>query len=279
MKKSIVYLLLAAFLAVSCSDKKNSTTEKNDSDSVTPDSEIIADNDTAVDDNDTAPKDDDIQGVDEDKVDADSSADSDEVVSETDSLPDNEGEPDPDKDDIVTDNDTPASNLRGECSMETKLGAFVVQSQKDYAVIEGKVADGVVPATILKESGSEGNCKLMKKENPVCTPACNPGETCNFDGKCIQFPLNQNLGTVTIKGTKNEIVMEPSKTGNKYFNTKQPNPPFESGKEITITSVGGAYKPLFLKGYGVDPLKLKENAVVIKKGSNSETMENLKIAG
>ena len=144
--------------------------------------------------------------------------------------------------------------LAGTCALEDRYGAIVVEAHEEYSFVDGQVLDGVVPVTILEEVGSAGDCVLLRKNNPVCDPACAPEETCDFDGTCIPYPLSQDLGVVSVLGLESEVVMEPVQPGNKYFDTQVPHPPFAPDAVVTLCTGGGAFEPVELHGVGFTPL-------------------------
>jgi hypothetical protein len=158
--------------------------------------------------------------------------------------------------------------LRGACSMETRLGGFLIEALEDYSIIDGKVADGVVPASILEEVLQEEGCRLLRKRNPVCDPPCQAGETCDFDGSCIPYPLNQDVGIVSITGLKKAVEMEPRQPGNNYFDTDLPNPVFDPGSEIELTSTEGHFGRLALYGMGVEILVIETGQWNIEEGQS-----------
>jgi hypothetical protein len=150
-------------------------------------------------------------------------------------------------------------DLAGVCPLDKRYGAFLVEAQEDFSFVDGSVADGVVPVTILEEIESVGACRLLKRNNPFCTPPCGPGQTCDHDGTCIVFPEPQDVGTVDIDGLVEQAVLEPLQPGNSYFLTTLPHPVFEGGDEIHLTSTAGVFGELDLRGVGVDPLHLPED--------------------
>jgi hypothetical protein len=158
--------------------------------------------------------------------------------------------------------------LRGSCALEERFGAFLVEVQEDFSFVDGSIADGVIPITILEEVQSLGTCKLLKRNNPFCTPPCAPGETCDHDGSCIPFPEPQDLGTVTVTGLAAEAILDPLQPGNSYFLTTLPHPAFQGGKAIELTSTDGFFGPLELYGVGVDDLTLGEVDWEIAEGAD-----------
>ena len=79
--------------------------------------------------------------------------------------------------------------LAGECPLASRYGNFEVDVYEDYSLVSGSVADGVNPVTVLELLDEEGDCKLLRRNNPFCDPPCGAGDVCDFDGSCIPFPL------------------------------------------------------------------------------------------
>mgnify|MGYP006971716379 CR=1 FL=1 len=144
--------------------------------------------------------------------------------------------------------------LAGECPMAQDLGGFLVSSEEGRSGVDGAVADGVVPISVLEQIASEGDCRLMRRNNPYCDPACEPGFTCDFEGACLPYPSNQDLGAVTITGLAAPVELEPVFPGNTYYDTSLPSPPFDAGDLITLRMPGGAYGPATLYGVGVEAI-------------------------
>lgn len=166
---------------------------------------------------------------------------------------------------VDPDGDPATVPLNGMCPLESRWGGFEVEANESYSVVDGEVANGVVPLTILEQTLSEGDCKLLKRNNPYCDPPCGTEETCDFDGECIPYPENQNVGTVTVGGLTESVSMEPT-SNNNYFFTKLSNPAFTPGKLIALKSAGGAYAPFTLQGVGVAPLVPTSTTWIITAG-------------
>lgn len=165
------------------------------------------------------------------------------------------------------DGDPDTIALAGGCDLGVRWGGFKVEANSDYSAIDGQIANGVVPVTVLEKAAEEGNCRLMKRNNPFCDPTCGPGYTCDFDGTCIEYPANQDLGTVTITGLKDAVAMEPLAPSTKYSFTKLQNPAFEAGKLIELKTAGGAYDPLTLHGVGMAVLQPVSLEWVVTEGT------------
>jgi hypothetical protein len=144
--------------------------------------------------------------------------------------------------------------LTGACPMEVDWGGFTVRGDAGQAGIDGAVADGVVPISVLEPIASSDECVLLRRNNPFCDPACDPGEACDFDGTCIPWPTNQDLGTVTIAGLAAPVTMQPVFPGNTYFDTSMEPPLFLAGTLITLRMPGGVYGPQTLHGVGIETI-------------------------
>lgn len=143
--------------------------------------------------------------------------------------------------------------LAGPCPMDTDLGGFSVTAT-DATDVAGTVSNGVVPITILENIGTDGDCVLLRRNNPHCEPACDPGQTCDWEGECIAYPSNQDLGVVTIDGLAQPVEMEPVFPGNTYFDTTLPHPAMTPGELVTLRMPEGTYGPARMHGVAVDPL-------------------------
>lgn len=157
--------------------------------------------------------------------------------------------------------------LDGDCPLSERLGGFVVESNPTFGAVDGSVLDGVVPVTVLTEVAVEGDCRLLRRENPRCEPGCDPDETCDFDGTCIAYPTGIALGTVTVGGLAEDVIMEPSAPANTYYDTTLPTPAFEAGALVELRTEGGALEPVALHGVGFEPVELGEATWPLVAGS------------
>lgn len=165
----------------------------------------------------------------------------------------------PDKtpaDDSVSTVDPATVPLHGSCPLATDYGGFNLVLGEDSSSIDGAVADGVVPFTVLELLAEAGDCVVLRRNNPFCDPACGPGETCDFDGSCVDYPSNQDLGTVTMRGLARDAEMTAVFPGNTYYDTALPHPAVAPGALVTLGMPGGVYGPATLYGVGVEPLDL-----------------------
>ena len=156
--------------------------------------------------------------------------------------------------------------LTGVCAMADDYGGFVVIADGKDGWVDGKVADGVVPVSVLETIAGDGDCQLLRQNNPFCDPGCTAGHTCNFDGECVPYPANQDLGTVTVTGLVEPVVMEPVFPGYTYYDTKLPPEPYESGVLVTLSAPDAPGGPLELHGVGVSALEPIDKSWVFQSG-------------
>jgi Cys-rich repeat protein len=194
-----------------------------------------------------------------DAKDADNGGGGDESDTDTDTDADADTDTDP------TGPDPETVELGGSCELAELYGYFKVESYIDYSIVDGAIADGVVPVTILENVGEEGDCTLLRRNNPFCDPACSPDETCDPVLGCVPYPADQDLGTVTVDGLLEEVVMEPISPGFSYFDVQLPHPVYEPGSLITLTSTGAAVEPLEMYGVGVIPLELPQPDLILAR--------------
>jgi len=162
-------------------------------------------------------------------------------------------EPTPDPSELPEPGDL---TLNGPCELEDRYGAFLVESTETYTIVQGQVSQGVVPISVLEETATDGDCRLMKRNNPYCTPACQAGETCDFNSDCIPFPAAQDLGQVGVRGLVQDIVIDPVQPGWNYFNTTLPHPAIRPDETIRVRTGAGTWDSFDLYGIGVEDLEL-----------------------
>jgi hypothetical protein len=141
--------------------------------------------------------------------------------------------------------------LRGACPLAESVGGFSVAMEPEYSSFAGAVADGVVPVSVLEQVGAEGDCILLRRNNPFCDPLCLPGQTCDYSGTCIPYPVNHDVGVVAVSGLVQPVMVEPVAPTYSYFDTSLPHPACEPGADIELTAEGGDYVPFVLHGRGV----------------------------
>lgn len=150
---------------------------------------------------------------------------------------------------------TPARALRGGCDLGQRIGGFSVEAQVDFGVIQGVVADAVLPTEVPRLAGEVGPCRLQERRILVCLPACGGSEACGESGSCIPYPRQLDIGVVDIAGLTRATSMTPLQPGNTYFSPGADNPPYASDAQIVLTAQGGSGVAAFeLLGHGSAPL-------------------------
>lgn len=174
----------------------------------------------------------------------------------------------------ITDSYAPPDEveLHGACPMETDFGGFQIVVEDTQTNVNGSVADGVVPISVLEEIAQEGDCRVLRRNNPFCEDGCDPGETCDFDGECIPYPANQDLGKVSVKGLLAPVKMDPVFPGNTYFDTQLPHPAYDDGAVVELSMPKGVYGPLELYGFGVEPLGGFASLWTVEAGKDLEVV-------
>lgn len=155
------------------------------------------------------------------------------------------------------------------CPNNTKVGSFEVAHWDFYASIAGEVADGIIPLTVLQEVGAVGECKLMQKNNPFCTPSCAAGELCNHDGTCLPYPATLDVGTVSIGGLTVSADLEPNITKG-YAKTDLPFPAYVPGMPITLSASGADVPGFTMQAWAVPELEIPTEASTLKPGQDFE---------
>lgn len=153
--------------------------------------------------------------------------------------------------------------LDGPCELADRVGTFNLLREDIYTTFNGAVADGVVPVSVLENVGDEGGCRLLRRNNPFCDPPCAPSETCDFDGSCVPYPQNHDVGLVTLDGLLQPVMVEPILPTYEYFDTDLEHPAWDPGAAIELRAAGGDYEAFTLHGNGVEMIEPAGDAVVL----------------
>lgn len=161
-----------------------------------------------------------------------------------------------DTDGGTTGETTPAESgsVDGACPQETHAGRFVVDQTPDYAFADGQLLDGVVPTNVRTEVFAEGGCRILRRENPFCDPACGGDETCDLTGACVPYPTSLDVGSVTVRGLSTAVSMDPVAPANTYFDTALDNPPWTPGDALSLAASGGDLAAFEMHGFAPDTL-------------------------
>jgi hypothetical protein len=162
----------------------------------------------------------------------------------------------------------PNNELRGACDIDKRVGRFSIEKQIDFGVVTGTILAGVVPTSIPELVAEKDGCKVYKRRNLQCSPACVGAETCGEAGSCIPYPRQVNVGTITVDGLTKPTTMKPQKPGAVYFAPGADNPPFEIGSNVVLSATGSDDHPAFaLFGIGSEPLE-DEPTWVLEEGKD-----------
>jgi hypothetical protein len=131
------------------------------------------------------------------------------------------------------------------------VGAFSVEAQADFGVVQGSVSAGVVPTAIPGLALQVDTCRLLQRRHLSCLPACVGAETCGEDGTCFPYPAQLSVGDVSIQGLSKATSMSPLPPGNSYFSPGADHPPFSSLSQIELSASGaGELEAFQLFGVG-----------------------------
>lgn len=155
----------------------------------------------------------------------------------------------------------------GACPQETHAGRFVVDQTVDYAFVDGQLSDAVLPTSVRTVVHDEGECRILRRENPFCDPPCGGDETCDLSGTCVPYPGTVDVGTVTVRGLSSAVSMDPVQPGNSYFDTSVANPPWTPGDALSLTAAGGGFE---LHGFAPDTLVSADDTWTLTPGSALE---------
>jgi hypothetical protein len=136
-----------------------------------------------------------------------------------------------------------------------RIGGFSVEAQTNFGVVQGAVADAVLPTAVPRRVTDIGACRLQERRNLVCFPACVGNEACGESGSCIPYPRQISVGVVDIAGLTRPTSMSPLPPGSTYFSPGADNPPYASDARVVLTAEGGSGLAAFeLLGHGSQPL-------------------------
>jgi hypothetical protein len=158
------------------------------------------------------------------------------------------------------------------CSEGDAVGQFVIglDMDEDYTYVTGEVRDGVSPEPAPSELARAGDCRLLRAVQATCTAVCAVAtQQCGMGGECLELPRTHDVGTVTVNGLAIPMQMSANAVTHKYSNPARPilpNPGFLPGADLRISTAGGDYAPFELRGWGVSPLTLGNEPIVVAAG-------------
>jgi hypothetical protein len=156
------------------------------------------------------------------------------------------------------------------CAGGQRVGSFTIELNQQYTSVGGKVFDAVAPRDVPMEVASEGACTLFAAPVLQCNPACDATvQVCAEGNQCRPQPAARDLGKVTIRGLRVPLELEPNLVTRAYTNpasARLPHPGFEPGARLRLSSSGGDYTPIDLRGWGVSLLEGVANPIRVRDG-------------
>jgi hypothetical protein len=84
------------------------------------------------------------------------------------------------------------------CDPAARVGDFRIQLEESFTAISGNVASGVLPGDVPVLVVQEGDCRLLRRRNLFCDPACDATSTCGEDRRCLPAPVGRSAGVFYI---------------------------------------------------------------------------------
>lgn len=120
----------------------------------------------------------------------------------------------------------------------------------------------------------EGSCAVYQGEGrdlwePACDPTCKDDEECVEENSvffCRPRPRAWDVGTISIKGLKSEVVLSRDADRSFYFGDGWPEDLFDQGDTITTEATGGELGPFSLSATGVTHLEVTIPILELIKG-------------
>lgn len=158
------------------------------------------------------------------------------------------------------------------CSPDARLGGFWVQlvhqpADAPYTSVNGAIRNVVHPQDVWQQKGAAvGDCKLMVGPTLECNPGCTSPQICGGPNQCIDQPMFQSAGTVTLSGVgPASITMEPLLG---YYSTAvtDPYPPFSPGAIVRLQAAGATIPAFALAASAIAPLVFDGSNLTMRGG-------------
>jgi hypothetical protein len=149
------------------------------------------------------------------------------------------------------------------CDFNAHVGGFDIILGDGFTAVQGQVYDAVAPSRLLETLGTEGACAWVKAPSLVCNPSCPTSQTCGVGNVCVDAPVAQDVGTVTVAGLLADVSMPPRPPVYYYnFTGTLPHPGFAAGAGMKLEAPG-----LSLLGWGIDPLTIDATTIGVQTGA------------
>lgn len=159
----------------------------------------------------------------------------------------------------------------GPCPAATRIGGFETALRDDFTSVQGTVASGVTPIFVPEQVAEAGECRLLRPPTLFCDPACDPGQTCDADGTCIDAPVNISVGDVVIDGLKDPVSMTANPPVFFYTNLGTlEHPGFAEGDALHLRALGSeedsGVASFALDAHGIAALTVIGESVLLDTG-------------
>lgn len=149
------------------------------------------------------------------------------------------------------------------CRQETHVGGFDIILGDGFTSVQGQVYNAITPSRVLDTLGTNGSCTWVKAPSLVCNPACSTSQTCGAGNVCVDAPVAQDVGTVTVAGMLADVSMAPRPPVYYYnFTGTLPHPGFTAGAGMRLDAPGFS-----LLGWGIDPLTIAGTTINVQSGA------------
>ncbi|KAB2909161.1 MAG: hypothetical protein F9K40_04010, partial [Kofleriaceae bacterium] len=95
------------------------------------------------------------------------------------------------------------------CAQASHVGGFDIILGDGFTSVQGQVNDAITPSRVYDTLGESGACAWVKAPSLVCNPACPTNQTCGAGNVCVDAPVAQDVGTVTVAGMLADVSMPP----------------------------------------------------------------------
>jgi len=119
-----------------------------------------------------------------------------------------------------------------------------------YTYVLGNLAAAPQPEVYTVDT-EDGSCRLLRRGEAVCDPACDWPQVCGVDGACADYPEPLGAGTLTV--TDGEATRTVDFDGYSYWLQSQ-GLPFEPGETVTVSAPGDAFAAFSASGVMPDTL-------------------------
>jgi hypothetical protein len=146
------------------------------------------------------------------------------------------------------------------CDQAARVGGISVELKRNegstpFTNVSGGVKNAADPTAVWRETMKDGDCRLLVGPSP-CSVACPSGKLCDGANACVDEPLTQDSGTLTITGLWAPVSLAwlPGQGYSKSY-TEAPYPPAAPEAPIVLQTSGGKLPALTLAGRGIEPLE------------------------